>query len=95
MPHHHHQPPQWLENEEKERTLKYIGERLVKIGQLLLDKGQFKLGRSLVKPSDPCLFIMRYERMPRGELNLKFELIWEPNFETSGARSNEDELLIE
>lgn len=94
MPHPHHHP-EWMENEEKDRTTKEIGDRLVKIGQVLLEKGEFKLGRSLVKPDNPSLFIIRFERMPRGELSLKLELKWPDSGHPSRFEAPEGDLPIE
>lgn len=92
-PIHHH--PEWYEVEEKEKTLNEIGERLVKIGDLLKSKGGFKLGNSQIRPSDPSFFILRYERMPRGELSIKIEIIWEEGSkEFPNITTRSDELPI-
>lgn len=97
-PHHrppHHRPPEWIQNEEKMRSLQDIGERLQKIGDLLSQKGNFKLGTTQITPSNPSLFIMRYERMPKGELSLKLEMKWEENEQSFGSTQTEADLPIE
>ncbi len=80
-PRHHHG---WLENEEKVRSLQEIGERLAKIGTLLMERGNFRLGTTEVRPPGQCMFTVRLERMPRGELSLKLEMMWEEQ-EGAGA----------
>ena len=81
-PPHHPPPPiggphEWIVNEEKMRSLQEAGERLQQIGRLISERGYVSLDGNDVKPADPCLSITRYERMPRGELSLKLELLWE------------------
>lgn len=76
-PPNRHPRHEFFESQERMMTLKEIGENLVKIGSLLSDRGSFRLGGTQVSPPDPCPFIMRFERMPRGELSLKLELKWE------------------
>ena len=102
MPHHHknhrpplHHPPEWIEAEEKFRPVKEIGERLAKIGNLLLERGDIRLGGSEVRPSDPCRFLLRYERMPRGELSLKLELIWDDSQRGGASPPADSDLPIE
>jgi hypothetical protein len=73
MPHHH----EWLENEERKRSLSDIASRLEKIAKLLAEKGEFKLGNNQIKPSDPSILVLRYERMPKGELSFKIEIKWD------------------
>jgi len=84
-----------MQNEEKERTVKDIGQRLVTIGQKLVEKGEFKLGNSLLKPSNPSWFVMRYERLPKGELSLKLEIKWEENPSTSNSGDTGEDLEID
>lgn len=77
-PHHPHQHPhEWIQSEEMERSIKEIGQRIQKIGNLISKKGELKLNQSIVKPSDPSKLIVRYERLPHGELCLKIEIVWE------------------
>ena len=75
-----HPPPhpqqEWIVNLEKTYPLATIAERLQQIGKLLAERGDVRLEDVVVKPSDPCFFMLRYERMPRGELSLKIELQW-------------------
>jgi len=83
-PHHPHYPNhKWIINNEKVRTIQEIGERIQKIGTLLKEKGEIKLDDVEISPPPSCNFILRYERMPRGELSLKIELIWWENNENS------------
>ena len=81
IPPHHppppHRPHEWIVNDEKMRSLAEVGERLQLIGRLLGERGYVKLDENDIRPTDPCLSIIRYERMPRGELSLKLELMWE------------------
>ena len=88
----HLRPPEWIESEEKTRSLQDIGSRLVKIGELLLDKGSLKLGQTDVRPADPSRFMLRYERMPHGELSLKLEVLWD-DAQGSSSRTPVDEDL--
>lgn len=94
---HHppHPPHEWIQNEEKRRPITEIGERLQKIGSLLEKNGELKLGDSQVKPNDPSYFIIRYERMPHGELSLKLEIRWEESIGSRESVSYEDELPLE
>lgn len=62
-------------NDEKERSLSDIGDRLQKIGKLIAERN-LRLGAHQIAPPEECLFIIRYERMPEGELSLKLELKW-------------------
>lgn len=84
-PHHH---PEWFENEEKVRTLAEIGQRLRTIGDRLAEAGTVKIGDSRITPADECIFLIRYERKPRGELALKLEIEWDE--EWSGGTSASD-----
>lgn len=99
-PHHYKNHPNplhhgWMENEEKTRNLEEIGERLQRIGTLLSEKGQFKLGKSRIAPPPECVFIIRYERMPRGELSLKLELQWEDTNRQYNFPRGDEDLKIE
>ncbi len=85
---------EFFESQERTMTLKEIGERLEKIGSLLSERGDFKLGGTQVSPPDPCPFILRFERMPRGELSLKLELKWE-DVQNVEPRVAEQPLAIE
>ncbi|MHA1330871.1 MAG: amphi-Trp domain-containing protein [Candidatus Hodarchaeales archaeon] len=85
----------WFENEEKTRPLKDIGERLVKIGNLLVKNGKFTLGKSRITPPKKCEFIIRYERMPDGKLSLKLELKWEETDQRYSPVSGDADLRIE
>jgi hypothetical protein len=91
-PHNHHRH-EWFVNEERIRSLKDIGNLLEKIGKLLSDRGSVKLDKYDIKPPESCYFIMRYERMPAGELSLKLELMWDEDQENN--TSNEKEIKIE
>ena len=85
-----HGPPEWYVNDEKERELREIGERLQRIGQALAERGLVKLNEYIVKPPGRCLFILRYERMHRSDLSLKLELLWEDTGEAEGAEPGDD-----
>jgi len=91
------QPPharaQFIKAEERERGLADIGARLQKIGEGLGDRGEVTLDSVVVKPTDPCTYIMRYERMPAGELSLKMELLWWES-ESQAAQAQETEIEI-
>ena len=79
------------------KTIKEIGEKLTLIGNKLAQNGFIKLGKSTIKPNDPSLFVIRYERMPHGELCLKLEVRWDEEDEDekdSGNRKKAD-LVIE
>lgn len=76
-PKHHHGPHIQYEGEARERSLAQISERLRKIGDLLGSQGFLKLNQTTVKPTDPCMLIVKYERLARGELSLKIELLWD------------------
>lgn len=97
MPHRppHHRKHEWIRSEEKTRSLKDVGDRLQKIGSLLVQKGYFTLGGTEIKPPDPCEFILRYERMPRGELSLKIELLWDEQSVDDSSASDYEDLSIE
>lgn len=89
-PHPPHAYAQFIKDEEIERDLGDIGARLQKIGQALADRGEVTLDDVTVKPADPCTYIMRYERMPAGELSLKIELLWwEGGSQASQTREKE------
>lgn len=90
-----HGPHQWIINEEKTRSLSEIGERLQTIGRLLSERGYLKLDVHEVKPTDPCFSIIRYERMPRGELSLKLELMWEDFTSSSESTHTGKDISIE
>lgn len=75
-PPHDPRPPEWLINDEKQRPLADVAQRLQKIGALLQERGAVRLGDIEVRPMDTVFFVTRYERMPRGELKLKLELTW-------------------
>ena len=85
----------FYENNEEIRPIEEIGQRLQKIGSLLSERGNVKLGSSQVKPTNPCLFIIRYERMPRGELSMKLELKWSDNQDPSHSLDNGQDIPIE
>jgi hypothetical protein len=80
--HSQHVPPpveghKWLVNWENEATpLSQVAARLQELADALSDCGKVEIGDSLLEPSDPCVFVLRYEQMPRGELSLKIELRW-------------------
>ena len=88
-PHHDHE---WIVNDTKERSLQQIGEKLEKIGKLLKERGAVQLGNNTVEPTDPCVFLMRYERLPEGELSLKLELEW--NKQQDRTTSSSDDIEI-
>ncbi len=74
-PHHH---GEYMINVEKEDyPLVDIGEQIQQIGVALKERGDVKINEKIVKPPGNCMFILRYERMPLGELSLKIELIWD------------------
>ncbi len=75
-PPEHRGPAQRWVNEEVERPLKEGCERLQKIVNLILEKGYVTIDKNYIEPADPCECIIRYERMPAGELSLKLELKW-------------------
>jgi len=83
-PHGHHHPT-WFENEERERPLQEIGERIRQIGEYLAEHGAIRLGSSKVVPADPSWLILRYERSPRGALVLKIEVEWPENTEAAAT----------
>ncbi len=83
-----HHPPDCFINYEKTRSLKDVGEWMQQIGKLLAEDGQLEIDDILIIPADPCWSIMRYERMPKGELCLRFECMW------WGTDENKSELDI-
>ena len=83
-------PPEWYVNDERERSLREIGERLQRIGQALAERGHVKLNEYSVKPPARCLFILRYERMHRSDLSLKLELLWEETAEEERTDQGDD-----
>lgn len=87
-PHPPHGPHEWIKNEEKDRSIVEIAERLQKIGQRLAESSKVVLDGVEVAPANPSLFIIRYERLPRGELSLKLEIKWQDSSapERQGAR---------
>jgi len=88
-----HAHAQFIKAEETERELADIGARLQKIGQALADRGEVTLDSVTVKPIDPCTYIIRYERMPAGELSLKMELVWWEN-EAHAVQAKQTEIEI-
>lgn len=72
-PHH-----EWLVNEERERSVTDIADRLIMIGQRLKETGAVNLDNVEVRPDDPSRFVIRFERLPRGELKLHLEIEWSP-----------------
>lgn len=92
MPHIRHHP-EWLVNYEQQKSVKEIGEYLQKVGSLLAEKGKVVLGSQKVEvqPSNPSYVIVRYERKPKGEMCLKFEIEWN----TQHTMAPEAELIIE
>lgn len=94
----HHHPPhhhdhEWMYNVEKEEDLNRIGSTIEKIGKLISERGYVKLGNVTIKPPKVCYFVLRYERMPEGELKLKIELEWEED--EYPEDEEQDELKIE
>lgn len=69
-------PPEWFVNEERERSVSAIADRLIMIGQRLKEAGAMNLDNVEVRPNDPSLFALRFERLPRGELKLHLEIEW-------------------
>lgn len=90
-PHHHDH--EWMYNVEKEEKLDIIGSTIEKIGKFISERGNVKLGKITVQPPKVCYFVVRYERMPEGELKLRIELEWEEN--EYGEDNKQDDLIIE
>ena len=74
-----HPQHEWLVNVEEERSLADIAQTLSAVASHLAADGQVILNGTIVAPNDPCEFMVRYERLPRGEFKLKLELTWEPD----------------
>lgn len=55
-----------------------FSEVIQQIGKALEDRSTVKLNGIDVTPADPSHCIVRYERMPHGELTLKIEMKWIP-----------------
>lgn len=72
-PGHDHE---WYVNDERRRSLADIGERLAQIGGRLKDSGSVKLDGVEIRPSAEPWCVIRYERMPHGELKLKIDIEW-------------------
>jgi len=94
IPPHHHNPEIFF-NDEQERSLAEIGEILQQMGSFLNEKGNLKLDGVKVAPSDPCEFIIRYERAPKGELKFKLELSWWEMSSKNRTRRKRESLQIE
>lgn len=79
QPHHPHLAlrHKWMVNSEQTNELADIGEQLIKIGQALKENGELTINDVNIAPQSQPLFIVRYERLPRGELKLKLEIEWE------------------
>lgn len=90
-----HRPPGWYENEEGPRALRAIGERITKIGQKLKDEGRLKIGDHEIQPPDEAYWVLRFERLPHGELALKMELQWEDGGSQPPAPGPSGDLEIE
>ncbi len=79
QPHHPHLAlrHKWMVNSEQTNELADIAEQLIKIGQALKENGELTINDVNIAPQSQPLFIVRYERLPRGELKLKLEIEWE------------------
>jgi hypothetical protein len=73
------QKHEWLVNVEADRPLHEIAQTLETVASKLRTDGSVKLNGVAVTPPDPCEFMVRYERLPHGEMKLKLELTWEPD----------------
>lgn len=87
---------EWIKNDEKERSLEEIGERLKAIGEFLATRGTVNLNGAVVRPPDPCWFLLRYEHdLDEGILRLKLELEWdEPSSVEASAEALSEEVVI-
>ena len=88
--HRHHE---WLENYELELPLADAAEKVKYIAEVLIENEAVVVGKHTVAPADPCEFILRYERMPRGELSLKIELKWDSE-QSADAQAEPSELVL-
>lgn len=84
-----HVHPEWMINDERERDVKDAGGVLERIGGKLRENGEVTISGVRVAPGTQCWTVVRFERMPRGELSLKLELKWESTEEVSPATGEE------
>lgn len=76
---HREGPPphgDWMEYSESYREVEEIGRIMESIGRDFRESKQTEIGESTIAPDSPCLFRVRYERMPGGEKKLMFEMEW-------------------
>ena len=69
--------PEWMLNVERERNVQEFAALLEQLGQRLREAGEVTISGHKIAPPKQCWTVVRYERMPRGELSLKIELQWE------------------
>jgi hypothetical protein len=70
-PHH-----RWIYNAEGVVDPQRAGELVSKVGAEILSSGAVELGKKSVGLPDEMRAVVRHEVLPRGELVLKLELIW-------------------
>lgn len=69
----------WIHNYEEELPLNEGLEMFSKILTTLSQRGNVRIAGTDVQPPPEAWFMLRYERMPRGELKLKMEIEWIPD----------------
>lgn len=102
MPHHWkhsgpHRDHVFMVNQGGRLDLSDIAARIQKIGKILQDSGFLTLKSGdkevEVRPPNPCDWLLRYEKLPRGELKLKIELEWEENQKQSPDSDDNWEII--
>ncbi len=69
-------PPHHIVKVEKEYSIEEIGLFLQSIGLELEKNKKTEIGGQKIEPDPTSLFKVRYEKMPRGELKIVFEIEW-------------------
>jgi len=84
-PHEHHEPgteppgADWIENERRRRSLDDIGKLLKSFGQELGEGGVTSIRDTEIAPPEECTFTARYERTPEGDMQILYEIRWDPS----------------
>ncbi|HEY3827793.1 MAG TPA: hypothetical protein VGL57_01225 [Solirubrobacteraceae bacterium] len=77
-PHDHHTPPnhRWIYNAEGLVNPTQAGELFARLATSISNSGEVELAEERVTLPDQMRAVVRHEVLPRGELVVKVELIW-------------------
>jgi hypothetical protein len=90
-PHHNHA---WMVNEEREWVLSELAGIIELVGSKLKENGYVKLNDYEVRPPSIIDGMVRYERMPHGDLKLKIEMTWVDGVDPGQEEEGPKDLIV-